>query len=72
MTELPSAPQNLWNEITSLALIYMTSRAIQELNRLLDTPGTISSEENRCEIITQLETEIEVHIACSNLVMPAQ
>jgi hypothetical protein len=72
MTELPSAPQNLWNEITSLALIYMTSRAIQELNRLLDTPGTISSEENRCEIITQLETEIEVHIACSNLVIPAQ
>jgi hypothetical protein len=72
MTGLPSAPQNVWTEMTSLVLIYMTSRATQELNRLLGTTGTIPSEANRREIITQLEAVIEVHIACYNPVIPAQ
>jgi hypothetical protein len=72
MTELPSAPQNLWIEMTSLVLVYMTACAMQELDRLLSTPGTIPNEANRSEIITQLEAEIEVHIACCKPVMPAQ
>jgi hypothetical protein len=55
-----------------LVLIYMTSRTTQELSRLLGTPGTIPSEANRGEIITQLEAEIEVHIACCNPMIPAQ
>jgi hypothetical protein len=72
MTELPSAPQNLWTEMTSVMLIYMTARTTQELNRLLATPETIPSEAKRREIITQLEAEIEAHTACCNPVIPAQ
>jgi hypothetical protein len=72
MTELPSAPRNVWTEMTCPVLIYMTARTTQELNRLLATPGTIPSEVKRREIITQLEAEIEVHMACCNPVIPAQ
>jgi hypothetical protein len=72
MRELPSAPQNVWTEMTSLVLIYMTARTTQELNRLLGTLGTLPSEANRREIITQLEAEIEIHIAYCNPAIPAQ
>jgi hypothetical protein len=72
MRELPSTPQNVWTEMTSLVLIYMTARTTQELNRLLGALGTIPSEANRREIIAQLEAEIEIHIACCNPVIPAQ
>jgi Fungal specific transcription factor domain len=72
MTELPSAPQNVWTEMTPIILVYMTARATQELNGLLSNPGTIPSEVSRSEIINQLKADIEVYLACCNPAIPVQ
>ncbi|KAE9363192.1 hypothetical protein N431DRAFT_490081 [Stipitochalara longipes BDJ] len=72
MTELPLAPKNVCTEMTFRVLTFMTSRTMYQWNCLLNNPGTVPSEATRRQLFSELEAQIEAHIACCNPVIPAQ